>query len=430
MKSYLTAAIALLLTLFTGCKSTDPYASLPRVVVSTDIGGTDPDDNQSMLHLLMYNDKFDLEGLVSTASYGPGSAEEILRMIDFYEKDFPVLKKAYPLLRTPDELRAITRQGCKDTAPWEGYAEPTPGSELIVDAARRDDARPLWVLVWGCLEDVAQALHDAPDIAPKLRVYWIGGPNKKWGAAGYSYIARNFPDLWIIENNSSYRGFIGSSTDPGHYQTAYYDDCIRGAGAMGEDFINYYKGVVRMGDTPSVLYMMDGDPEDPEGDSWGGRFEKMSVSSFSNFKAPMTLQDTIPVYGVLTLEFEAPAADVPAGKPCFHLTVDRQNWAGYQVAPGRYQVRYSPKYAGDYSYTVHSEISALDGQKGNFVASRLWPDPDRCNDPVRVGDHWYTDVQDPAMFQGDVQGYHTVAAPRSAALDDWAERWALLKEGR
>ena len=55
MKSYLTAAIALLLTLFTGCKSTDPYASLPRVVVSTDIGGTDPDDNQSMLHLLMYS---------------------------------------------------------------------------------------------------------------------------------------------------------------------------------------------------------------------------------------------------------------------------------------------------------------------------------------------------------------------------------------
>ena len=44
----------------------------PRVLISTDIGGTDPDDNQSMAHLLMYTDCFDLEGLVSSPSYGSG----------------------------------------------------------------------------------------------------------------------------------------------------------------------------------------------------------------------------------------------------------------------------------------------------------------------------------------------------------------------
>ena len=37
----------------------------PRVLVSTDIGGTDPDDFQSMAHLLVYADRFDLEGLIS-----------------------------------------------------------------------------------------------------------------------------------------------------------------------------------------------------------------------------------------------------------------------------------------------------------------------------------------------------------------------------
>jgi hypothetical protein len=31
-------------------------------------------------------------------------------------------------------------------------------------------------LVWGGLDDVAQALHDAPEIQDKLRIYWIGGP--------------------------------------------------------------------------------------------------------------------------------------------------------------------------------------------------------------------------------------------------------------
>jgi Cellulose-binding Sde182, nucleoside hydrolase-like domain len=38
----------------------------PRVIVSTDVGGTDPDDFQSMVHFLLYADMFDVEGLVSS----------------------------------------------------------------------------------------------------------------------------------------------------------------------------------------------------------------------------------------------------------------------------------------------------------------------------------------------------------------------------
>lgn len=77
-----------------------------------------------------------------------------------------------------------------------GYATPTEGSEWIVRCARRHAKEtetgkreaPLYVLVWGGLEDVAQALHDAPDIAQRIRVYWIGGPNKKWSVNAYVYI--------------------------------------------------------------------------------------------------------------------------------------------------------------------------------------------------------------------------------------------------
>ena len=73
----------------------------PRVLISTDIGGTDPDDNQSMAHLLMYTDCFDLEGLVSSPSYGSGSRKEILRMIALYEKDLPKLSKHIKGLMSP-----------------------------------------------------------------------------------------------------------------------------------------------------------------------------------------------------------------------------------------------------------------------------------------------------------------------------------------
>lgn len=163
-----------------------------RILVSTDIGGTDADDNQSMAHLLMYSDLFDIEALVSTPTFGDGSKAEILRMIDVYEKDYPRLVAHASGLLSPDSLRSLCRQGADRRAPYCGYSTPTEGSQTIIEAARRQDPRPLYVLVWGALEDVAQALHDAPDIKDKIRVYWIGGPNKKWGANAYAYIAENF----------------------------------------------------------------------------------------------------------------------------------------------------------------------------------------------------------------------------------------------
>src|SRR5215204_4695386 len=81
-----------------------PVPINPRILISTDIGGTDPDDNQSMAHLLMYSDRFEIEGLVSSPSYGNGSKAEILRMIGLYEKDLPKLKKHQPGFPSPAYL--------------------------------------------------------------------------------------------------------------------------------------------------------------------------------------------------------------------------------------------------------------------------------------------------------------------------------------
>ena len=38
----------------------------PRVIVSTDIGGTDFDDFQSLVHLLLYADMIELDGLLAS----------------------------------------------------------------------------------------------------------------------------------------------------------------------------------------------------------------------------------------------------------------------------------------------------------------------------------------------------------------------------
>lgn len=41
-------------------------APKPRVIVSTDIGGTDFDDFQSLVHLLLYADMIELEGMLAS----------------------------------------------------------------------------------------------------------------------------------------------------------------------------------------------------------------------------------------------------------------------------------------------------------------------------------------------------------------------------
>jgi hypothetical protein len=63
----------------------------PRIIVSTDIGGTDFDDYQSLVHLLVYADVFDIEGIVSSP-YGPGRKEHILQVLDAYAQDYPNLR--------------------------------------------------------------------------------------------------------------------------------------------------------------------------------------------------------------------------------------------------------------------------------------------------------------------------------------------------
>ena len=155
MKKILLIALAALV--FVGCNTTQEER--PRVLVSTDIGGTDPDDNQSMAHLLMYSDLFDIEGIVSSASFGDGNKEEILRMVDVYEEDLPKLLAHYPDLMQPDEVRKIVKQGRKNEAPIAGWGTPTEGSNWIIECARKEDKRPLHVLVWGCLEDVIYRLR-------------------------------------------------------------------------------------------------------------------------------------------------------------------------------------------------------------------------------------------------------------------------------
>jgi hypothetical protein len=408
-----------------------PVPVKPRILISTDIGGTDPDDNQSMIHFLMYSNMFHTEGLISSPSYGHGTKQNILDMIALYEKDLPKLKKHANGFPSPDALRAICKQGRQGAAPYKGFTTAREGSDWIINCARKKSSQPLWILVWGGLDDLVQALHDAPDIRKRIKVYWIGGPNKKWSANSYAYIVKNFPDLWFIEDNSSYNGFFSNSGMPDSVKTTnYYSQYIRGAGHMGKDFINYYGGNVKMGDTPSLLYMMDGDPNNPLKESWGGSFEKFNHSPRTIFNRNTTLADTVTVCSILEFHIKGPQLNISPDSACFTLSVKagigEQKWAGYYLASGDYVVRYAPKQSETISYTTAFPIPGFPAQSGEFVVDNQWPGKTRKTD-YPLGPNWYTDRSDPQLYDGKIQGGITVKKWRNEALKDWAKRWAWLQ---
>ena len=464
------------LLVFTACAGKGEHIATekPRIIVSTDIGGSDADDKQSFTHLLMFSDRFNIEGLVSSPGTGVGNADEMHRMIDVYALDYPKLKSAYPDLMAPEDLHRLVKKGRRGVAAWQGYDKATEGSDWIIECARRKADQPLWILVWGGLTEVAQALHDAPDIADKIRVNWIGGPNKN-GVYSYCYIAENFPDLWMIEDNASYRGFIWDADIDDAYNNKYYETSIDGGGFLAEDFLDYYGGHVKMGDSPSLFYLMSDDPDDPEGSSWGGSFTHLRYSTRHVFDRPTTLQDTVPVYSVVELRLKGPDSGLTVGDVAFYVKLKMTPTAevyypdagaekpdaprnkarkealvakgtypelpapvplperikspgreGYYAGGGEYVMRFVPKAPFVIEYETMSELPELNGIKGTFVVADGWPG--KCTpDSYPLGEHWYTDRLDSVYYKHGWQGYKTVSDRRNEVLDAWTERWAVLR---
>ena len=368
-----------------------------------------------------------MEGLISTPSFGDGSASEIYRMIDLYEKDLPALDRYVKGLTRPTTMREMVKQGCRTEAPPCGYSTSTEGSEWIVRQARKKDPRPLYILVWGCLEDVAQALHDAPDIASRIRVYWIGGPNKKWGVNAYCYIIENFPDLWFIENNTTYRAFIYDSKNKDKYNLGYYEAFIRESGHLGRDFASYYKGNPKLGDTPSLLYVMKGNPDRPEEQSWGGRFVRRSRTPRSVFTGVTSVRDTVPVCGIIEWRLKGPVRpDIPVDSACVVLDIRDQKWNGYYKGDGLYVVRHSTYYKGALDYTISSSIEGFEPLSGQIYVANTWDVPE-SDDDFPVGSNWWTDNYDPDCYWQDNAGALNQYVVREEVLDDWGERWLWLR---
>ena len=257
-----------------------------------------------------------LEGLIS--SPGPGARNEKGKIAEWVQRtDLDFLReRGHTELMAEQDVLDVIRQGAKQPGmPRDGGA--TEASELLVERARRESDACLWVLVWGSLTDVAQALRDAPDIAPRIRINSIGAANTRADPQSrqflYQHLGDQWPELWWIEDGmfpGSFKlppffGYYYDQDPEGEYGSiGFISRVIRGRGTrsrqrFGEVLGNAFPtgrqprlghmDILKEGDSPTFMFLLSsaigrvGDLDDPTQESWGGRFYQPFPNSFANY---------------------------------------------------------------------------------------------------------------------------------------------------
>jgi Protein of unknown function (DUF1593) len=270
----------------------------PRVIVLSDIGN-EPDDQMSLVRLLLYSNEIDIEGLVATTSTWQRSkvSPEIMKsVIAVYGKVRSNLMLHAPGWPTEAELDAKVSAG----QPGYGIAavgpdKMTAGAQAIINAADRDDPRPLWISVWGGANTLAEALgyvranRDTAALdrfVAKLRVYSISdqddaGPLIRQSFPGLFYIVKpSTPDsqeyasaTWTGISGDVYYNIPGA--DRTLITNEWLDKNIRSKGPLGAAYPKYM--FIMEGDTPAFLGLIPNGlnaPATPNYGGWGGRYIK------------------------------------------------------------------------------------------------------------------------------------------------------------
>lgn len=264
----------------------------PRLIVTTDINVDkgDPDDRQSLGHLLYYADLFDIKAILLDRP-NDGGPEAVELCVDAYRTDYntPGNRFREKGLPEPDFYEPLV-YSVKDAA--------TLG--LIAKIADESD-EPLYIAAWGCLEAVKVALQARPDLVGKLRVLAIGTEMKSpydtqncgernWNdASGHRAAIFNddrFNNLWMIENNWGYNGmFEGEKKGyPGEFLKT-----LQSYGALGQHLTDCtlskpWATYFRIGDTPTIMYFIDNDNLDnPLEYNLGGYFIKPDPDKRPNY---------------------------------------------------------------------------------------------------------------------------------------------------
>ena len=280
----------------------------PRVVILTDIGRPDlePDDTESLVHLLCYADMLEIEGIITSTGwncdpYPIESAAYRDSVVDAYAADVYQLMKrsgqrAFASLNKENGKQKIDywpsaeyiRSRCKMGSQRAGIGvigkdNDSEGSELIIRLADEKDDRPIWVCAWGGANTLAQAIWKVQQTRTseqlkaflrKLRLYTITDQDMVWAMrenlaySSHQWMRREFAeDLKFVWDEGAWQ--LQCELGKQHWQKIKHN--IQGHATLGKQYPDYKWGVE--GDTPSFLNIIPNglhNPEEPMQAGWSG----------------------------------------------------------------------------------------------------------------------------------------------------------------
>lgn len=283
----------------------------PRLLITTDIGG-DPDDQQSLIRLMLYANSFEIEGLISSAAGTLGELkEEIVRpdlineIILGYKQVYPNLLKHDKRYPAPEKLLSVVKKGNHKRG-WNhvGEGHDTEGSEWIIRCVDKKDSRPLNISIFGGQTDLAQALwkikstrneKEYKKFVSKIRIYDTNNQDRI-----FSDIRENHPSLFYVlakapegvdKREGAYRGvYLGGDEQLTSLEWL-QQHVVQNHGALG----NMYPlktwtapnphGAMKEGDTPSWFFFLNNGlqvPVMPFLGGWGGRFIRNEKGYYSD----------------------------------------------------------------------------------------------------------------------------------------------------
>jgi len=357
----------------------DDFTGHPRLIVISDIGN-EPDDQMSLVRLLLYSKEIDIEALIASTSTWQKTAvhpETMRALIQAYGEVRPNLllhARGWPTAEDLNHRVFAGQPGYGMAA--TGVDKMSKGAAAIIRAVDRDDPRPVWISIWGGANTLAQVLlHVRSTRSPQLtemfianlRVYSISDQDD----AG-PWIRREFPDLFYIVQPSDQTGaeyyyatWTGISGD-GYYRNCaganptavtneWLDANVRSKGSLGKLYPRF--GFIMEGDTPSYLGLIDNGLNAyrrPDWGGWGGRY----INRRPNGETHAIWTQGGDLFSRVTSQ------DTVAGTDGTQVTSDQATiWRWREAYQNDFAARMDWTVA-DYAHANHNPLLDVNGQPG------------------------------------------------------------------
>lgn len=294
----------------------------PRLMVLTDIGG-DPDDQQSLVRLMVYSNEFQIEGILATASGTPGElkvattrADLIKEIVSAYGEVRSNLARHADGWPTSDALLRVIKTGNPQRGRKHiGAENDTEASKFLIERIDAGSAdQPLNIAIWGGQTDLAQALwrvktdrgeKGLTDFVKLFRVYDIADQD---GIANYMHA--EFPGMFYILSKAAPGADKRTAAFRGMYLTGdvsttsrdWINKNVRSTGPLGELYpIRTWTSpnphsCLKEGDTPSWFFFLPtggNDVSDPTKPGWGGQFYLADDGWYRDDKIKMKPRESV-----------------------------------------------------------------------------------------------------------------------------------------